>query len=265
MKKRNNMLLLTMVAFLFTLAFPADGSAAEKVKEKKGIPEHVLNISKENTFPNATENLEVIEPSELTKELMEGMSIPLENPELIKMLNETTIKPSPIGIGYRGMVYLGRWPLNYASDETNINWEYQQVNVNELNNIGGDTPQNLNFIQQEQKEVKGALTNKIAKPDEVKNMMLLKAKEKTKLPLSYATIIGKNTKKNNIYVIPPKKLGNLQAFSPAVNEKGQVTFGEVYIQLKGTKKSIEVKNVTKQGIGAWIPIQDHLSFSFRLK
>nr|WP_323368649.1 YfkD family protein [Radiobacillus deserti] len=26
-----------------------------------------------------------------------------------------------------------------------------------------------------------------------------------------------------------------------------------------------VKNVTKQGIGAWIPIQDHLSFSFNLK
>lgn len=32
--------------------------------------------------------------------------------------------------------------------------------------------------------------------------------------------------------------------------------------LKGSKKTLVVKNITSQGIGAWIPIQDHVSFGF---
>ncbi|MBP2078710.1 YfkD famly protein [Oceanobacillus polygoni] len=257
--------LIIALAFLLSLFFPSVGIAEKKSEDANEIPSHVLDIAKENTFPNSTEDQEVIEPSELTQELIDELSISIENPDLIKMLNETSLKPSPVAIGYRGMVYLGRWPLNYQSDESNINWEYQPINMNELNNVGGETPQNMNYIQQEEKEIKGALTNKITNPDDVKKMMLLKSKEKTNLPLSYQTIIGKNTKKDNSYAIPAKKHGTLQAFAPAVNEKGQVTFGEVYLQLKGSKKSLEVKNVTKQGIGAWIPIQDHVSFSYQLK
>lgn len=240
----------------------------EEKEEKKGefdVPSHVLTIAKENTFPNSTEDQEVVEPSELTKELIDAIEIPIENPEFIKMLNETSLKPSPIGIGYRGMIYLGRWALNYQSLDTTVNWEYQKINVNELNNIGGEQDQILHYNQQEEKEIKGALTNKIANPDDVKKMMLLKAKAKTELPLSYQTVIGKNTKKDNRYNVPVKQYGYLHAHAPAVNEKGQVTFGEVYVQLKGTKKSLVIKNVTKQGIGAWIPIQDHLSFQFQLK
>lgn len=263
--KINKIIVFVIVAFLLSLFSPSVGVAEKNSDKDMKIPSHVLDISKENTYPNSTEDQEVIEPSELTQELLDEMSIPIENPELIKMLNETSIKPSPISIGYRGMVYLGRWALNYDSEESNVNWEYQEINSNELNNQGGDVPQNMNYIQQEQKEVKGALTNKISNPDDVKKMMLLKSKKKTKLPLSYNTIIGSNTKKDNSYEIPVKKYGNLQAYAPAVNEKGQVTFGEVYIQLKGSKKSIEIKNVTKQGIGAWIPVQDHVSFSFQLK
>lgn len=257
--------MFVIITFLLSLFLPASSFAEKKSESKIEIPNHVLNISKENTYPNSTEDQEVVEPSELTKELLDGMNIPIENPELIKMLNETSVNPSPISIGYRGMIYLGRWALNYESEESNINWEYQEINKNELNNLGGETPQNMNYIQQEQVEIKGALTNKIANPDDIKKLMLLKSKEKTKLPLSYNTVIGKNTKKNNSYNIPAKKMGTLQAYAPAVNEKGQVTFGEVYLQLKGSKKSIQVKNVTKQGIGAWIPIQDHVSFSFQLK
>lgn len=249
------------------LVFPTVGLGKGKGKEKDEyeIPNHVLTISKENTFPNATEDQEIIEPSELTKELIDELDMPIENPDLIKMLNETTLKPSPIAIGYRGMVYLGRWPLHYKSSETTINWEYQKINMNEINNVGGNQDQMLRYNQEEQKEIKGALTNKIANPIDVKTMMLLKAKDKTKLPLSYQAIIGKGTKKDNTYTIPVKKHGYLDAYAPAVNEKGQVTFGEVYIELKGSKKSIVVKNITKQGIGAWIPIQDHVSFSFKLK
>lgn len=264
--KWNNKIVLLL--FTIALLFPGSTLAAEKKeksKEEYEIPSHVLNISKENTFPNSTEDQEVIEPSELAKELMDEVKVPIKNPDLIKMLNESTIKPSPIAIGYRGMIYLGRWPLNYHSSETTINWEYQPINENELNNLGGDTDQKLNYVQQEQKEIKGALTNKIANPDDVKKMMLLTSKDKTKLPLSYETIIGKNTKKSNSYNVPVKKLGELETYAPAVNEKGQVTFGEVYLELKGSKKALVIKNVTKQGIGAWIPIQDHVSFSYSLK
>ncbi|MBU8791810.1 YfkD family protein [Oceanobacillus caeni] len=262
--------LTILMACIYALIFPILSSAEEQKDAKKSkdpfeIPSHVLDISKENTYPNTTENQEVIEPSELTKELMEGTDIPIKNPDLIKMLNESTLDPSPVAIGYRGMIYLGRWPLNYESLETNINWEYQKINTNELNNLGGDANQVMNYVQQEQKEIKGALTNKIKNPDDVKKMMLLATKEKTKLPLSYQTIIGKNTKKENSYNIPAEKFGVLNAFAPAVNEKGQVTFGEVYVQLKGSNKGLIIKNVTKQGIGGWIPIQDHVSFSFQIK
>jgi hypothetical protein len=263
-----NKYILALITLLLVLQVPIIASAAEKKSEKKNdyeIPSHVLDISKENTFPNSTEDEEVIEPSDLTKDLMESAEVPISNPNLIKMLNESSIEPSPIGIGYRGMVFLGRWPLNYESDDTNINWEYQNINVNELNNIGGKDAQRLSYNQQSQKEIKGALTNKITNPDDVKQMMIMKAKQETKLPLSYTTTIGAGTKKGNSYSVPPQKYGYLHAFAPAVNEKGKVTFGEVYIQLKGTKKSLVIKNVTKQGIGAWIPIQDHVSFSVEIR
>lgn len=254
---------------LFSCIFmnPSMSFAKEKEQTTKPyeIPNHVLTISKENTFPNSTEDLEVVEPSKLTKSLLDGIDISIDNPDLIKLLNETTLKPSPISLGYRGMIYIGRWALNYESTETAINWEYQRININELNNIGGNKAETMNYNQQEKREIKGALTNKIANPNDIKKMMLLKTKGSTNLPLSFQTVIGQHTKKDNTYNIPAKKHGILQAYAPAVNEKGQVTFGEVYIELKGSKKALTVKNVTKQGIGAWIPIQDHVSFSFQLK
>ncbi|MFC4556811.1 YfkD family protein [Virgibacillus kekensis] len=255
------------IAAALVILFPLMGLAKEKEKEdgKFEVPNHVLDISKENTFPNSTEDQEVVEPSKQTKELIKGLDIPIENPDLIKMLNETSINPSPLAFGYRGMVYIGRWPLNYNSDMTNINWEYQKINTNEVNNIGGESATKMNYIQQNKKEVTGALTNKISNPDDIKKMMLLTSKEKTELPLSYSTVIGQNTKKDNSYNVPENKYAYLEAYAPAVNEKGQVTFGEVYFQLKGTKRSLVVKNVTKQGIGAWIPIQDYVSFSFQVR
>lgn len=261
---------IALFAFLFVLFSQNHFLVEAKEKKQKAaneytVPNHVLNISKENTFPNTSEDQEIVEPSEATKKLIKEAKISIENPDLIKMLNETTIKPSPIAIGYRGMVFLGRWALNYDSKETSINWEYQKINKNELNNQGSDESQKISYHQEEQKEIKGALTNKIAKPEQIKQMMLLKAKEKTKLPLSYQTTIGKGTKKDQTYAVPTDKYGYLHAYSPAISEKGQVTFGEVYIQLKGSKKKIIIKNVTKQGIGAWIPIQDHVSFSFQLR
>lgn len=264
---KNKKIVIGLLMFVFLFAFPMNSLGKEKKKEKSefDIPSHVLSISKENTFPNSTEDQEVVEPSKLTKNLLDDLDMPVDNPDLIKLLNETSLKPSPISFGYRGQIFLGRWALNYESSDTTVNWEYQQINKNELNNIGGDKDQVMNYNQENKKEVKGALTNKISNPDDIKNMILIKSKEKTKLPLSFQTVVGKNTKKDNSYNVPIKKQAILQAAAPAVNEKGEVTFGEVYIQLKGTKKSLVIKNVTKQGIGAWIPIQDHVSFSFQLQ
>lgn len=240
----------------------------EKKKDKKedfSLPKNVLSISKANTFPNITEDSEMIEPSKETKKLLETIDVPIKNPDLIMMLNESSINPSPLGIGYRASIYLGRWPLHYKSENTSVISDYQLINKNELDNFGGEEVQELQYNQKEEKEIKGALTNKITETDIVKKMMIETSQAKTKLPLSFTTSIGKNTKLENYYNVPEEKMGYLNAHAPAVNEKGQVTFGEVYITLKGSSKQIEIKNVTKQGIGAWIPIQDHVSLSFQLK
>ncbi|MEQ6391295.1 YfkD family protein [Bacillaceae bacterium S4-13-58] len=261
-----------MQTFAFNLA---EDKKEPKVEEKKedsvkeksnyGVPSHVLSISQENTYPNSTQDQTVLEPSELTKELLENVDTPIENPELIRMLNESSLKTSPLAIGYRGMIYMGHWPINYESNETSINWEYHEINTNRINNLGGKEQQTLHYQQEEEKHVKGALTTKIDQAKEIKKMMLLKAHEETKLPLAFHTVIGQGTKKANSYGIPPKQIGTLKAFAPAVNEKGVVTFAEVYLELKGSKKKLVVKNVTRQGIGAWIPVQDYVSFGFTLK
>lgn len=260
-------ILLGLLIVLYMMMSPATSFGKEKLKSQDPfeIPSHVLTISKENTFPNTSEDQEIVEPSALTKSLIDELEIPIKNPDLIKLLNETSLKPSPIGIGYRGMIFIGHWPLNYQSEDTTINWEYQKINENELNNIGGEQGKVLYYNQLKKTEVKGALTNKITHASDIKNMILLATKSKTKLPLSFQTVVGENTRKDQSYNIPVEKYGTLKTYAPAVNEKGQITFGEVYIELKGTKKTLVIKNVTKQGIGAWIPIQDHVSFSFQLR
>src|SRR5699024_8993877 len=74
MNKRKTFSIMIFV-IVFTLLFPVNSFAKEKKQEQeKGeydIPNHVLTISKENTFPNSTEDQEVVEPSELARELIE--------------------------------------------------------------------------------------------------------------------------------------------------------------------------------------------------
>ncbi len=257
--------LLSFSIFSFESSISAEEKKQKKETESFTLPKNVISLSKANTFPNTTEDMEIIEPSSDTKELLDEISIPIDNHELIKLLNESIIKPSPLAIGYRAQVYLGRWPLNYQSENTSVIWDYQAINENKIDNLSGDEVQEIRYVQQEQKEVKGALTNKIDNPDVIKKMILQTANDKTNLPLSFSTVFGKNTKLENFYNVPVKKSGYLQAYSPAINEKGKITYGEVYIELKGNTKNIKIKNVTKQGVGAWIPIQDHVSLSFQLK
>lgn len=249
-------------------ATPEIESAKKKEQAEKDtfkLPKNVLSIQKENTFPNVTEDVELIEPSEETKQLLKEGDVKITNSDVIKMLNESVINPSPLAIGYRATIYLGRWPLRYESESTSAIWDYQKINHNDLDNLGGDDVQEIRYIQQEEKEVKGALTNKISHASTIKQMMLETSQRNTKLSLAFKTVFGTNTKLADYYHVPVNKEGELSAYAPAINEKGKVVFGEVYIQLKGSSKEIAVKNITKQGIGAWIPIQDHVSMSFQLK
>lgn len=244
---------------------------AEKQQNKEGgnipkqtitVPNSVLNIAKDNTYPNPSVDMPELEPSDLTKDLIDTSKVKIENPELIRMLNETTVNNTPFALGYRAIIYLGQWPLKYESMETAPNWEYQKINTNYFDNRGGITPYQIHYVQETQKIVRGGLTSKVANTDQVKDMMMMKAMQKSGLPLAFETIIGGGTKKDQVYNVPPKMLGYLHGFAPAVNEKGKVTYGEVYLMLKGSKKSIIIKNVTSQGISAWIPIQDHVQFGF---
>jgi|SRR5690625_168988 len=260
------LIFLMLVTFICTL-IPSYSFAAEKEETENefSLPKNVFSLTKENTHKNTLEDESSIEPSDLTKELIDDTSVKITNQNMIKMLNETSLKPSPISFGYRGMIYLGRWALNYESKETTVNWEYQQVNTNELNNIGGNHEELLQYVQQGDKEVNGVLTSKIAKPDDVRQMMLTAVKQATDLPVTFQTKVGNNTKKSNKYNVPVKKHGFLHAYVPAVHEKGNITFGEVYVQLKGSKKSLLIKNVTKQTIGAWMPLHDHVSIHVQLQ
>ncbi|EWH23005.1 YfkD famly protein [Bacillus haynesii] len=255
------LLCFTLTAFLsFSFFAVQEADAAKPIK----IPNSVTNISKENTYPNASQDQPRLQPSELAEELLKTTDIAIENPHLIKMLNESSISGTPLAIGYRATIYLGRWALGYTSNETVANWEYRKINTNRFDNRGGKAPAELTYSQEQTSKIKGGLTAKVPKADDVKNMMMLKAMEKTKLPLAFETVVGSGTKRDQIYKVQPKKLGNLHAYAPAVNEKGKVTYGEVYIVLKGNKRKLVVKNITSQGIGAWIPVQDHLTFGFQL-
>lgn len=264
MIKRTFMVLVTLIMVLSTSQGSILAEEKSKVdKDKKvEIPNSVMNISKENTYPNPSQDLPYLQPSELAKELLDTTDVEIENPDLIRILNETNISTTPLAIGYRATIYLGQWPLSYESSETTINWEYQEANENRLDNRGGKQQQKIHYIQENEKTISGGLTSKINNAEEVKKMMMLEAMQKTKLPLAFETVIGKGTKKDQVYNIAPKKIGYLLGYTPAVNERGKVTFGEVYLELKGSKKKLAVKNVTQQGIGAWIPVQDHLSFKF---
>lgn len=256
-------LFIFILLFSFTV-FQVDAEKRRTpVKEKDvKVPESVVNINKENTYPNPTQDLPHLEPSDLTKELLKTTDVTIENPNLIKMLNESTFNKTPLAIGLRATIYLGEWPLNYESYETSPNWQYQKVNTNYYDNRGGKANYKIHYVQESQKSVKGGLTAKVKKADDVRKMMMLKAADKTKLPLAFRTVIGAGTKTDQLYNIPPKRLGYLYGYAPAVNEKGKVTYGEVYLVMKGSSRKILVKNVTSQGIGAWIPIQDHVSFSY---
>ncbi len=268
MKRHHQILKLTLLFFFMMILatnVSAEKSPAEKKQKHIKLPSSVTQIDKENTFTNSADELPRLQPSSFTKELLKTSKVKIENPNLIRLLNESAITKSPFSFGARATIYLGEWPLHYESLETTPNWNYQKVNTNYHDNRGGTANYQIHYVQEAQKAVKGGLTAKVPHVEDVQNMILQKAKEKTKLPLSFEAVVGSGTKQPHVYNIPPKRVGYLYASVPALHEKGTLNYGEVYLVIKGSKQQIAVKNLTAQEIGAWLPLQDHLTFSFETK
>ncbi|MFD1708299.1 YfkD family protein [Siminovitchia sediminis] len=262
--KRHFIYLKAMIVMM--LLFLPAATAAEKSREKGvEVPSSVVDISKDNTFSNPTPDLPRLQPSSFAKELLESSKVKIENPQLIRMLNESAATKSPLAFGTRATIFLGEWPLNYQSEETTPNWQFQKINTNFYDNRGGTGNYQIHYVQEAQKNIKGGLSVKLEQAEEVQQMILQKAYDKVKLPLAFETVVGGGTKHHQVYNIPPTRTGYLYAYASAVHEKGSLTYGEVFLVMKGSNYKILVKNVTSQEIGAWIPIQDHISFSFETR
>jgi uncharacterized cupredoxin-like copper-binding protein len=260
MAKRCKVLAFILL-FMFASIFAHTASlAASEIK----TPESVKDISRLNTYPNPDEDPEYVEPSKNTTELIKTAHYTIENPNLIRMLNETSIQGGKLAFGFKANIYLGNWPLAYESKETSVNWEYILANKNKLDNRGGEVAAEMTYQQLEEFTAHGGLTTQVLEEADVRKLMISSAKEKAGLNISFVSKVGKGTKHDTIMKVPVKKVGYLQAFVPAVNEKGIVTYGEVYLQIKGGKKKLVVKNVTQKGVGAWIPVQDMLTFRYLL-
>ncbi|MBM7650227.1 hypothetical protein JOC78_003212 [Bacillus ectoiniformans] len=262
----NIRLLLFAIFFLLSSSIYSWNAYAEKSKQHTTpmqMPNSVREIAKENTFLNTDQELPSLEPSELTKELMMTSKSKIENLNLIRMLNETSVNKSPFAVGMRASIFLGEWPLAYHSEETIPNWEYQKINTNFYDNRAGTAPYQIHYVQEAQKTIKGGLSTKVSDHEEVQNMILKKAMDKTGWPLSFSTVVGANTKQNQVYNIAPQTAGYLYAYAPAVHEKGRMTYGEVYLVLNGWQRSIVIKNITSHKISAWIPLKNHLAFGFK--
>lgn len=257
------LLLCILIAIIYT-GNPLLASAVKKERAfSEKMPGSVKNIARENTFLNEEEELSQLQPSELTKELLSTSPTKITNPLLVRMLNESSIKKSPFAFGSRMSVYLGEWPLAYHSKETNANWQYQKINTNFYDNRGGKTNYQIHYVQEAHKVIKGGLSAKLPKTEEVQQMILKEAIDKTGWPLAYTTAVGAGTKQNEVYNVPPKTAGYLYGFAPAVNERGIITYGEVYLVVSGWKRAIVVKNVSSKPISAWIPVKNHVSFSYK--
>lgn len=251
--------------FLFLLFIPisVQGEQLESFDLfNKMLPNHVESIEEVNTFLNEQEPDHEQEKTKLVKELINATDIEIENQSVINLLNQTTINSSRFAFGYSSRVYLGQWPLSYRSDETKVNWQYQKINTNQLDNRTGGKTERVHYDQLEEIHVKGGVQNPVSSSDQVMEMVLLSAKEHVDLPLAYHVVIGENTKLNTDHTVEINQVGTLDVHAAAVNEKGSLTYGEVYLELSGRKQKLVVKNITEQEVTVWIPIKDYVAFSY---
>ncbi|QQK79444.1 hypothetical protein HUG20_05750 [Salicibibacter cibi] len=260
---RSFVFIASMLLLSTSIIMPETVQADEEENDSFSKPDHVYDIARENTYSNTSRELPELEPSDLTKDLQETSEENIDNPELVAMLNESAIKDSKIPFGVNASIYLGKWALNYDSDDTEMNWEYENINTNEQDNRGGDTVVTLQYKQTQNKEAKGELNSDVPQLEGVKNLMRMKAAEKTSLPLSFSSTIGQGTEVGPNYQVEGKKLGVLHGYVPAAHEKGTVTYGEVYVKMKGNKRFLEVQNIEKQAVDGWIPVKNHVTLTYR--
>ncbi|WP_280770194.1 YfkD family protein [Salipaludibacillus daqingensis] len=254
------LILCFCVFFIPSTIFAEDNDKEKNEYQKIEIPESAMRIAKENTYPNPSQDLPKLQPSPLAEKLLQSTEVTIDNHDLLKMMNESTMRGSKLAIGMHASIYLGHWPLSYESEETVMNWDYEKINTNMVDNRSGQGNKKIQYNQQQQKQVKGGLTAEVPEKEMVRQMMLVAASEQTNLPLSFSTMIGFGTQPERTFSVAPNKMGYLNTFVPAVNEKGKLTYGEVFLEIRGDKPSLEVKNLTQQGIGAWIPVQDYVNF-----
>ncbi|ENH97998.1 hypothetical protein J416_02559 [Gracilibacillus halophilus YIM-C55.5] len=244
---------LSMVIFTMLLTIPLLANKDDY---------QVLDIEDENTKQVNVEKQDDIKANEFVSDLLADVDTEIHNPFLIKQLNETAINPSPFAIGYRGKIFLGRWPLSYQSSKASWNWKYQKVNEIDHTNMGDHAPQSILYQQEEEKHVYGALADKVDHADQIKQMIWQQAQEKEDLPLTFHAVVGQHTQIRDAYQLSENQSGSLTAFVPAKKETGETTYADVYIQLKGANKELIVKDVTTQSVSAWLPVANHITLTY---
>ena len=231
-------------------------------KEKIQVPDYVVDISKDNTYNLKKIASKEVKPNEMTKHILEKSRVEIENPFLIQMLNKNRMKNAPFAIGYRAEIYLGEWPIAYHSQNTNVNWYYQKVNINYMDNQSEQKVVCMSYEQEANKEVRGGVTTQLQRMEDVQRMIEVQARKKTGLPLSFYTVVGAGTKGRGLYHVPAKHLGYLTAYVPAIHEEGEVTYAKVYLQPNGNQRRVCLRAINQKKVNAWIPIENHIAFGF---
>lgn len=251
-----------LIFLVCLLSMPLSVLSNQEKEAKIEIPDYVVHIAKDNTYKIPIEKNKKIKANEMTKGIMENSRVEIHNPFLIQLLNESKMKNAPFAIGYEAKIYLGEWPIRYESKDTNVNWYYQKVNVNYLDNREGTKTARMSYDQEVQKAVKGGITTYVQKVEDVQQMMCLYAEEKTDLPLSFDTTIGGGTRGNGIYHVPAKCLGYLTTYVPAIHEEGKITYAKVYLQFNGNQRRLILEDEKTKKVSAWIPVENYIAFRF---
>jgi len=76
----------------------------------------------------------------------------------------------------------------------------------------------------------------------VKKLMLNKIVDKTYLPIAFGVYVGAGTKIVRSYHVMSKQVGHLNSYVPAVNEKGKMTYREVYLVEKSPLRFKMLRN-----------------------
>lgn len=107
------------------------------VKKLFKVFNFVVSILKENMYLNVLQDQLMFQLSKLVKELLDILEINIENLYLIKMLNEIMVFGLLFVIGYWVKIFFGKWVFGYQLNEMVVNWEYKKININRVDNWGG--------------------------------------------------------------------------------------------------------------------------------